>query len=66
MVLEKSSIENVENIVQETPAISKNEEGGRQYEIAMAAFFKAERRGFAPGRELNDWLEAKHDIMGSP
>jgi hypothetical protein len=27
--------------------------------IAMEAYFCAERRGFAPGSELDDWLEAE-------
>jgi len=27
--------------------------------IATAAYFKAEARGFAPGQELDDWLEAE-------
>lgn len=26
--------------------------------IAVAAYYRAERRGFAPGRELDDWFEA--------
>lgn len=30
--------------------------------IAEAAYFKAERRGFAPGHELSDWLEAERDM----
>jgi len=28
-------------------------------DIATAAYFKAEARGFAPGQELDDWLEAE-------
>lgn len=27
--------------------------------IAIAAYFKAEARGFMPGKELDDWLEAE-------
>jgi len=27
--------------------------------IATAAYFRAEARGFAPGQELDDWLEAE-------
>lgn len=27
--------------------------------IATAAYFKAEARGFMPGKELDDWLEAE-------
>lgn len=30
--------------------------------IAMAAYFRAERRGFVPGGELQDWLEAEVGI----
>lgn len=28
-------------------------------EIAVAAYFRAEKRGFAPGGELEDWLSAE-------
>jgi hypothetical protein len=31
--------------------------------IAEAAYYKAEKRGFYPGNELRDWLEAKKDII---
>lgn len=27
-----------------------------------AAYYRAERRGFAPGRELEDWLEAEAEV----
>lgn len=30
--------------------------------IADAAYFRAERRGFAPGHELEDWLAAELDV----
>ena len=33
--------------------------------IAEAAYYKAEKRGFRPGNELKDWLEAKREIIGS-
>ena len=35
--------------------------------IAEVAYFRAERRGFAPGSELGDWLAAEievDDILG--
>jgi len=32
--------------------------------IATAAYFIAAQRNFAPGRELDDWLEAERHIMG--
>jgi len=30
--------------------------------IAEAAYFRAERRGFAPGHETEDWLAAEAEI----
>lgn len=34
----------------------------REELIRTAAYFRAERRGFAPGGELADWLEAEREI----
>ncbi len=31
--------------------------------IQMAAYHLAEKRGFAPGHELDDWLEAEAQIL---
>ncbi len=31
--------------------------------IAEAAYFKAEKRGFAPGMEMLDWLDAEREIL---
>ncbi len=33
----------------------------RQHWISIAAYYKAKARGFEPGQELNDWLEAEKD-----
>lgn len=30
--------------------------------IAVAAYYRAEKRGFAPGGELQDWIEAEAEI----
>lgn len=30
--------------------------------IAVAAYHKAEKRGFAPGAELHDWIEAEKEV----
>jgi hypothetical protein len=32
-------------------------------QIAEAAYYRAAERGFAPGRELEDWLEAEAQIV---
>ena len=31
--------------------------------IAEAAYYRAERRGFEPGRETEDWLAAEAEVM---
>jgi len=31
--------------------------------IAEAAYYRAERRGFAPGQEVDDWLAAEKEVM---
>jgi len=33
--------------------------------IAVAAYFRAEQRGFTPGNEMSDWLEAKTEVEES-
>jgi len=38
---------------------------GRQEMIATAAYYRAERKGFIYGDEMQDWLEAEAEINGS-
>lgn len=42
----------------EIPSFSES----REARIAEAAYWRAERRGFVPGHELDDWLEAERSI----
>lgn len=35
---------------------------GRHHRIEVAAYFIAEKRGFAPGHELDDWLAAEREV----
>ena len=43
-------------------SVADVEAARRRYErIAEAAYRRAERRGFAPGRELDDWLSAERE-----
>jgi len=37
-------------------------EDRRHDEIAVAAYYRAQGRGFAPGHELEDWLEAESEV----
>lgn len=34
----------------------------RHHMIAAIAYFQAERRGFVPGGELDDWLQAEREV----
>jgi hypothetical protein len=34
----------------------------RTRRVALAAYFRAQQRGFAPGCELEDWLEAERQV----
>ena len=43
---------------------SGNSDDLRAQMIAEAAYFHAERRGFAPDNELADWLQAEADVDG--
>jgi len=42
------------------PALSAQE---RDRLIAQAAYYRAEKRGFAPGCELQDWVEAEAEVL---
>jgi hypothetical protein len=42
----------------EIPSFSES----REARIAERAYWRAERRGFAPGQELEDWLHAEKDV----
>lgn len=51
------------------PALGGNSKSGpridameRRRLVAEAAYYLAERRGFAPGGELQDWLDAETEI----
>jgi hypothetical protein len=40
-------------------------EAARHRQIAINAYFRAQRRGFAPGAELDDWLAAEAEYEES-
>jgi hypothetical protein len=37
-------------------------EGAPRDRVAEAAYYRAQKRGFAPGHELEDWLAAESEI----
>lgn len=48
--------------VESKPA-SENED--KISRIAVSAYYKAEARGYAPGNEIQDWLEAEAEVEKS-
>lgn len=49
---------------QKVPSTTSVADAARQKMISEAAYYRAQRRGFAPGRELDDWLAAETEIAG--
>ena len=49
----------------EDPAIAAPDISAEERErfVAQAAYFRAEKRGFAPGCELQDWVEAEAEVL---
>lgn len=45
-------------------AVSNFSPDERQQLISLGAYYRAEARGFGPGCELEDWLEAESDVDG--
>ncbi len=43
-------------------ASSANSECPREQMVAVAAYYNAERRGFAPENDLADWLQAEAEV----
>jgi hypothetical protein len=43
-------------------AAPANDAISREQFIAVAAYFRAEQRGFTPGNEMSDWLDAEADV----
>ena len=45
------------------PALQSDESEARHQWISVAAYYTAEKRGFAPGLELDDWLAAEKNYF---
>jgi hypothetical protein len=45
--------------------VPPKDDGSREARIALEAYYRAERRGFAPGQALDDWLEAEKEFEKS-
>lgn len=49
-------------IVRMATAESRSRAAERRDMIATAAYFRAQKRGFEPGHELDDWLAAETEV----
>lgn len=54
----------VESALSPRMALVKIETNLSPEEIAIAAYYKAEQRGFDPGGEVEDWLAAEREMSG--
>lgn len=55
----KSGKDGVKSQAPSLPVLNAQE---RDKLVAQAAYFRAEKRGFAPGYELQDWVEAEAEV----
>lgn len=53
------------NHASKAPSACADNRGRRHAMIAEAAYYRAERRGFDPGHELEDWLAAEAELKRS-
>lgn len=44
------------------PQSAKSEAEARHHRISVAAYYRAQARGFGPGRDQEDWYAAERDI----
>ncbi|AOY59127.1 MULTISPECIES: DUF2934 domain-containing protein [Desulfococcus] len=62
---ENSGMEELQNASADTAASPSMSAEERLQKIALAAYYLAEQRGFSPGGELTDWLEAEKQFDAS-
>jgi hypothetical protein len=52
-------------VVQETTPAAQKPLANVHAQIAVAAYYLAERRHFASGHEIDDWLQAERQVLGA-
>jgi hypothetical protein len=50
------------DVLESAPGSAPLDPDARRRLVAAEAYFLAERRGFAPGNELGDWVAAEHAV----
>lgn len=61
-VAEESILESIEQALGYAEGVSGVDPELRHEMVALAAYYLAEQRGFAPGHELEDWYRAQAAI----
>lgn len=66
----KKELKAVDDMVEESTADSSGgtdplSEDTINQKIAEAAYYRAEKRGFVPGYEMEDWLEAEKEVRSN-
>ena len=49
-------------VPQSAPPVPVLSDSERNLQISLCAYFRAERRGFAPGHMWDDWLAAEQEV----
>ena len=64
----KSTVKNAKKDVSNVHAMSHRPDFNKKIDamIAEAAYYKAEKRNFDDGFEMEDWLEAEREISENP
>jgi len=59
----EAKVRTAENLPITPPSRVASDDDDVRARIAQAAYYRALERGFAPGQEVEDWLEAEASIM---
>jgi len=63
--LESTTRPHSQLVMAPTVVVNPADDEARRQRIAEAAYRRAESRGFAPGAELEDWLQAEAEVDAS-
>lgn len=63
MEFKKTSKKESVNTIPAVGIKSKHNAEDRLSRIAVSAYYKAESRGYEPGHEIQDWLEAEAEVL---
>jgi hypothetical protein len=62
MARNRASVPSIEEAVVKSPSFNPPAEADWHRMISEAAYYRAEKRGFAEGHVLEDWLKAEEQV----